>query len=102
MGIRRAGTAGKFCNRSEDPSVGVAAAQVSRQRLANLIAGGMWVVFQQGLGGQHEAGGAVPALTAVIVQKGSLYRVQLAVPGRSLTSQTFDRDHRTAGHLHGQ
>src|SRR4051794_26918469 len=84
-------------DRADDPLVAGAPAQVSGERLADLRVARPVLVPQQVVGGEQDAGGAEPALQAVVVPEGLLDRVQ-PVPGR----QSLDRGQVGAVGLDGE
>src|SRR4051812_34824989 len=65
-------------HRLHDVLVTGAAAQVARQRPADLVLAGVGRLVEQGLGGQHHARRAEPALQAVLVAEALLQGMELA------------------------
>src|SRR5215471_5865079 len=70
---------GGVLHRLDDVDVARAAAQVARDRVADLILAGVLVLLQQRAAGHHHAGRAEAALQAVLLHEAFLDRVQLAV-----------------------
>src|SRR3984957_9130588 len=64
-------------HRLDDVRVARAAAQVARQRPADVLLGRVRVLVQQLAGGHHHARRAEPALEAVLLPEALLERVQL-------------------------
>src|ERR1700733_14928437 len=67
-------------HRLDDVLVAGAAAQVPRQRPADVLLGWVRVVVQQLAGGQHHAGRAEPALEAVLLPEALLELMQPPAP----------------------
>src|SRR5712692_9837464 len=62
-------------HRLDDVLVAGAAAQVARQRPADVFLGRVGIGVEQGLGGHHHSGGAEPALQPVLLPEALLQRV---------------------------
>src|SRR5215467_244589 len=88
---------GSLANRGDDVLVARAAAQVSRQQLANLVVGFQREFLDDLLGCHQHARRTEPALQAVMVPEGLLQRMQL-VRG----SQALDRTELGTVRLHGE
>jgi hypothetical protein len=71
-------------DRRHDVVVARAAAQVARQRLADLVLGGLRVVLEQVPGGHDHPGRAVAALQAVLLPEGGLHRVEVPLGADAL------------------
>src|ERR687892_1095492 len=71
-------------HRFDDVHVAGAATDVAGQRPANLVFGGVWIVFQERGRGKHHPGRAEAALQAVLFLEGFLDGMELAVAGQSL------------------
>src|SRR5919202_328394 len=71
-------------HRLDDPQVAGAAAQVARERLAQLALAGVRVLTQERLHRHQEPGGAEAALKRVRLVERALERVKLAVGRESL------------------
>src|SRR5487761_460390 len=75
---------GRPQHRLHDVLVAGAAAQVAGQRPPHVFLGRVRVAVEQGLGGQHHARRAEPALEPVLLPETLLERVQLARRGQAL------------------
>src|ERR1700738_1286952 len=84
-------------HRLDDVLVARAAADVARDRPADLLLAGIGVLIQQRLGDQHHPGSAEAALEPVLLFEARLYRVQLAARG-----EPFDGRHLAAIRLDGE
>ena len=60
-----------------------AATQVARQPVAHLVFAGIWVVIEQSLGRNEEAGRANAALQRCVLEEFLLYRMQSLGRGKS-------------------
>ena len=90
-------------DRLDDVLVAGAAAQVARQREADLVLGGVRVLGEQRLRGEHHPRRAEAALEAVLLREPLLDRVQLArrtepLDGGDLVAVGLDGEHRAALH----
>src|ERR1039457_1443732 len=64
-----------------------ATAEIARQRVADVVLGGMGVVFEQRLGVQDHSGCAEPALRGAVIEEGFLYRIKLIAVGNAFDGQ---------------
>src|SRR5579884_31975 len=85
-------------HRLDDVLIPGAAAQVAGQPIFDVVDSGVGIALQQLVGAHEKAGGAEPALQAVLVAVGLLDRMQLAVRA----GQPFDRHQVGALSLDGE
>ena len=67
---------GRIQHRADDPALRPATAQMAVEGLAHLLLGRGWVLAQQADRGDHHAGGAIAALSGLLLNERLLHRVQ--------------------------
>ena len=88
-------------DRAANSGIGPAAANVAAEFVKEIVGSGVGVLVEHRLAGHDEAGSAEAALRCVVVDKGLLDGMQLAVfhqgfDGRDLFSLALDGEHRAS------
>src|SRR3990172_6015559 len=76
--------AGGGHDRLDDLVVAGAAAEIAHEPLLDLLLGGLWVLVEEGLGGDDLAGSADAALEAAVVDEGALHGVEALLAADAL------------------
>src|SRR3990172_1426291 len=76
--------AGGGHDRLDDLVVAGAAAEIAHEPLLDLVLGGLWVLVEEGLGGDDLAGSADAALEAAVLDEGLLDRVEVILAADAL------------------